>query len=547
MCGIFFQRCREGLDANKLLLRFNKLNYRGPDHSEIYQLDNNTVMGFHRLSVNDLSTVGHQPFELDNLVMVCNGEIYNHEQLLEEYHFSMRSWSDCEVILHLYKRFGKDIKQTLNKLNGVFAFVIYDTATGDIVAARDPIGVRPLFYHHTKDNICLLSEAKGTELHCRQFRPGTFVKIKTNTRGAPVTEIGAYTPFGTGGPKRTITPEILMETLETAVYNRVKNSDREIGCFLSGGVDSLITTVLTVAALKKLGRDPKDLKVFTIGFKDCDSADVKAAREISRILGTDHHCYEPPIQKGFQAISRTIYHLESWDTTTVRASVPQYLLSKYIAEHTNVRVLISGEGSDELLGGYLYFNNCPDTRSFIQERKRLVSELCYFDVLRTDRTTAGNGLEVRVPFLDSVFVNTVNQIDPNLLLQNSENDKKEKMTKLFLRNAFEHWISERQSDPDLAVALKPFIYRAKDAFSDAVGHSWADSIGSYAEDKLTEESIPSADDETTPRTYEAMYYQQVFKEFYGTSKIAMIPKYWMPRWQPAGLKDPSARSLVFQK
>lgn len=554
MCGIYFHYNQGGIDSAEVRLHFNKMNHRGPDHSEIYQINKNVVMGFHRLSINDTSTSGHQPFELDDLIMVCNGEIFNYKELEAEFDFPLRSWSDCEVILHLFKYYYRDLDKVLSKINGEFAFVIYDTVLNRIYAARDPIGIRPLFFYQNKQNICLLSEAKGTKLRpCFQLPPGIYTILQAERDDSRVFEkyppcAWGYKPYvetfvNANEPKQL--HEQMMQILREAVYCRVKTTEREIGCFLSGGVDSLITTYFTIEALKRLGRNPKQLKVFTTGFKGCESADVAAATQIARILDIDHHIYTPTVETGLAAITRTIYHLESWDTTTIRASVPQYLLSKYISENTNVRVLISGEGSDELLGGYLYFNNVPNKEAFVKEREILLSYLPCFDVLRTDRTTAANGLEVRVPFLDSTFVAFVKSLDCELLMPNSEQDKQAKMTKRLLRTAFSEYLQKNSnlSDGQLQ-ALQPYIWRTKDAFSDAVGHRWVDCLQEHTRSLVEGQwTLRKFHYHALPPTNEASYYRRVFTEFFGDRQVETIPHYWMPKWQSVSLKDPSARFL----
>lgn len=551
MCGIFFYRSNGKVSCETLRLYFNKMNYRGPDHSEIYQLDDFTVIGFHRLSINDTSTVGHQPFELGQYIMVCNGEIFNHEELEEEFGFNLRSWSDCEVILHLFVHYEKNIEKVLSKINGEFAFVIYDKNSQAVYAARDPIGIRPLFFYQKEGICCFTSEAKGTTLRpCLQFPSGTYFYTHFQWSHSDF-RFQQYSPAlsfidDTVLEKEKYPGEHLMMVLREAVYCRVKTTDRELGCFLSGGVDSLITTYFAAEAMSRLGRDPKKLKVFTIGFQGCDSADVAAATQIAKIFGVEHCVYTPPLELGFRAIPRTVYHLESWDTTTIRASVPQYLLSKYIASETNVRVLISGEGSDELLAGYLYFNNIPNEEEFIQERKKLVSNLMYFDVLRTDRTTAANGLEVRVPFLDSSVIYLIKQLESELIMPISEGEKERKMTKSYLREAFIEYISiaskERNTGPQFMADLAPWVWRTKDAFSDAVGHKWADQLQEYVV-KHVQEDDPANHTHSPPATTEALYYRQVFESFYGKEQVESIPYYWMPNWQPESLKDPSARFL----
>lgn len=576
MCGIFFYQGKKS--KGDLKLKFNKLRHRGPDNSELYSFYRNyknTVIGFHRLSINDTTAVGDQPIELGHFILICNGEIYNHKQIINTFKFNCRSYSDCEVILHLFKHFfdlsshllisdkyNYAIEQTLQRLDGVFAFVIYDIKYDSFIVARDPFGIRPLFknkqcdqnqndhiYQSDKKNknefgniipeTILLSEIKGTEFICEPFKPGHYYNSIQNT-------YNKYDHFGTriswvGCLDTAIIT--FREMLIDAVNKRITNTDKEIGCFLSGGLDSTIIACIANNILRKNNKGP--LKTFSVAFVDDlnntitehNCPDAYFAKKISDILQTDHTTLRITMENALDAIPRIIYHLESYDTTTVRASTAQFLLSKFINENTNIKVLLSGEGSDELFGGYKYFLNAPNTEEFKTESNRLLDDLHLFDVLRTDRTVSGNGLEIRVPFLDLSFVHLYKKYIEEEAIRVHLKFSKKKLTKCFLRQLFHSILGDSYEN-------KLLILRPKEAFSDAVGYKWVDSIN-----QKTEHYQPKYKDkyiEPLPRSNEEYWYRDIFIDHFGPDNQHLIPYFWMPKWLSESqqtLIDPSARFL----
>lgn len=511
------------------------IRHRGPDDTALVAVGPH-VLGFHRLAINDLTAAGNQPLRHPadpSLVLVCNGEIYNHREIAERYGFETGSRSDCEIILHLYRRFG--IERTLAELDGYFAFILLDGEKA--FAARDEIGVRPLFVGTN------LRETKGTnevkEVSENQSSPiffGSEVKSLGNCSSVRPFPPGhwwcstdrTYVPFSDlwSTPVRfdpyVVARTTVRRTLEEAVRKRVDASERPIGCLLSGGLDSSIICALVQ---RRLAENGQRLRTFSIGLEG--STDLHFARIVAEHLGTDHHEVLVTEKDMIDAIPDVVRAIESYDTTTVRASTPMYLLCRYVAT-TPVRVLFSGEGSDELSGSYLYFHQAPSSEAFYEETVRLMRELHYFDVLRADRAVAAHGLELRVPFLDRQFMRYYLHLDPCL---------KQPVTfgieKYLLRDAFVDMLPKCISE------------RSKAAFSDAVSspeRSWFEIIQEHVgklkqEGKLEEREYAHC----PPALDETRWYRQLFEERY-PGRAELIPHLWLPRWS-GGATDPSARTL----
>ena len=501
MCGIFI--CHEDCYQQQ---DFDKLQHRGPEHS-ILNKYNQYWVGFHRLKINDLGHSGDQPFIIDNVLLICNGEIYNHKELEKAYKFEMKSKSDCEIILRMYLKYG--IEQTLVSLDGVFAFVIIDMRNEDVIVARDPIGVRPLFIGD--NGKAFASEMKSTKCKkIEQFKPGHFWKN------------GIYGKFwNTRLPKKINDLGIdkildgLRNRLIKAVVKRIQNAERPVGFLLSGGLDSSL--VCAIASQVVEGK----INTYSIGLEG--SEDLKYARIVSEFIGSDHTEIRFTVGDGLNAVPEVIKCIESYDVTTVRASVPMWLLSKYIKESTRIRVLLSGEGSDEF-GGYLYFNNAPSEEAFQEESFRLLDELHFTDVLRADRCTAGHGLELRVPFLDIQFMAYFLGIDVKYRMANNG------IEKYFLRRAFAGWLPDK------------VLWRKKDAFSDAVGKEWRNSLISKGQ-ALFQASGEEMKEwkHCPPVSGEGWWYRKEFEKHY-SGQGEIIPHYWMPKWQ-GDVSDPSATVL----
>jgi asparagine synthase (glutamine-hydrolysing) len=482
------------------------LKHRGPDEQEYKKYGKCTIY-FSRLSINDVSTNGSQPFLKNGKMLACNGEIYNYKEFLTG---GENSTSDCEPLIDLIENVG--IMETCNRIRGVFAFVWTDG--NRIMVARDPVGVRPLFYW--RDNLgrmAFSSEIKGFQKgKVEIFPPGHFYDSAVDRF---VCYHSLYWPLNS---LNVTTMNDLKTSLEHAVKIRVQNTDRPIGFFLSGGLDSS----LVVAIAKKLNIQ---IKTFSIGTKD--SPDAAAARVVAKYLGTEHHEVEFNFDDAIDKLEDIIISLETYDTTTIRASVPMWILSKWISDNTECRVLLSGEGSDELLGGYKYFQNAPSLEAFNIETQRRVAMLHQFDVLRSDRCTAAHGLEVRVPFLDRDFIDCVMNIPTELKMTFEE--------KKILRDAF--------SDNYLPESI---LRRKKDAFSDAVGYSWVGHIKKYAESVISDFEFTEIKTKTRgnniPLTKEEAFYRKIFWKHYGEYNDHVIGEIWRPKW--TNVTDPSARLII---
>lgn len=550
MCGIFsyIYNLNNTDDLNgyydiKLLENFNSLRKRGPDNSQCV-LENNIFLGFHRLIINDITNAGNQPMNLNNYYLICNGEIFNHKKIISDYNFKTNSSSDCEVILHLYNYLINQIKNIninnlnnlmtflCNKLDGEFSFVLYDKLRDYVYIARDPYGVRPLFIGTTKNNDYLFSsELKGFNKlvnKAKQFEPGTFMIIKNNYSNNNF-EYKNYRYHNIYSDKSITTKNEntnliqLNNIFREAVYKRMM-SDKEICSLLSGGLDSsLVASIIS----EKLG--PNKLKTFAIGIKG--SPDLKYAQMVADHIKSVHHSIELTEQDFLEAIEEVIIAIESYDTTTVRASVGNYLVSKYIKENTDCKVIFNGDYADEVCGGYKYFKKTNSDTEFHNECIRLVNDIHYFDCLRSDRTISNNGLEARVPFADKFFVNYYLSISSGLRMSC------DKIEKYMLRKAF-------MNDNLLPEEI---LWRQKEAFSDGVTaetRSWYEIIQEFVDKQITDEYFEHNKNKytyNTPILKESFYYREIFEKYYrGFEKV--IPYFWMPKWC-GDMTDPSAREI----
>lgn len=512
MCGIF---C--GINSSRE--NFGAIRHRGPDESAYIQV-NDVFLGFHHLAIVH-PTTSQQPIHIGTTYLVCNGEIYNSNDLARDHGITLETGSDCEIISHLYLKNG--IEATLRQLIGEFAFIIYDTATNAVMAARDLFGVRPLFYGFSEGEFFLASEMKAIhflEAPVYAFRPGTVMHIGLHDKVGAV-DVRAYSLPRTAIP----TPPPLNQLLEYTVQSYLQ-SDRPIGSFLSGGLDSSLITAL-------LFKHVPNLQCFTIGLPG--SPDVEAARRVASYIGLpseQHHIVDMTVQDGLDVLNDVIRSLETYDVTTIRASIPQYLLARYVSQHTNVKVLFSGEGADELFAGYQYSKMAPSANALEEDTYRLLSELYLFDNLRTDRVTARWGLEVRVPFLNKFFVQAVLSYPSEERMCNNG-----RIEKKLLRDAF----AKDNLLPD------DVLYRRKEAFSDAVSSrktSWFQSLQQYIDTQVSDESYHAKKTQFThnpPMTKEAYFYRVVFDGMYPL-RSRLIPHYWMPRWC-GPITDPSATVL----
>lgn len=542
MCGIFacFLReifTKEWIEKNECHKRTNLLKNRGPDVYNFATPHKNVFMGFQRLSIVDLSENGNQPFNSNNATLICNGEIYNSVHLTEKYNLNVQSKSDCEVILHLYLKFG--IKKTLEELDGVFAFVIYDHNRKEFVCARDPYGVRPLFISVTESHLTLSSEIKclyGLD-NVQVFPNGSYWESKKSF------EFNVYNCFdkernqkfladGSSFLQRKTLDEPLeffhqriREKLTNSVKKRLQ-SDRKIGCLLSGGLDSSLVTAL----VNKL--TPGNIVTYSVGLEG--SVDLEAARKVASHLGTEHHEIIFSENLGLQSISSVIYATETWDTTTIRASIPMWIMCKYISENTpEVKVIMSGEGADEVCQGYLYFHNQPNPEEGCKESVRLLKDLLYFDVLRSDRSVSYHGLEVRVPFLDKDFVNFYMSIPPELRCPDKKKGEK--------------WLLRESFDFDDQLIPKEILWRKKDGLSDGCSSfdkPWYSIIQEYADSIISDEELRNSSEKyphCPPKTKESLMFRNIFhSHFPDKNRDKLIPYQWMPKWC-GEMTDPSGR------
>ena len=518
MCS-FMVYTKNDIEEKDFLECFEKIGYRGPDMARTDFT--NGMWGFHRLAIMGLNEKGMQPFYFKGDRVVCNGEIYGFRTLkksLENEGYKFNSDSDCEILLPMYEKYKEKM---FEKLDAEFACVIYDAALNDYIAARDPIGIRPLFYGYSKvsDSIMFASEAKALVDLCNKilpFPPGSYYK---NGKFIKYYDATKYTRYN--DEKLDVIAKNIHDKLEKAVLKRI-DSDAPIGYLLSGGLDSSL--VCSIAAR----HSDKPIKTFAIGMSK-DAIDLKYAREVADFIGSDHTEVFMNEKQVIDILREVIYHLETWDITTIRASIGMYLLTKWIHENTDIKVLLTGEVSDELFG-YKYTDFAPNALEFQLESEKRIRELYMYDVLRADRSISGTSLEARVPFADLDFVNYVMGINP-LKKLNTYNKGK-----YLLRIAFkDNYLPE------------DILYREKAAFSDAVGHSMVDYLKEYANNKYSDSEyleLIKKYKKHQPFTKESLLYREIFEEFYpGLSD--MIVDYWMPNknWEGCNVNDPSARVL----
>lgn len=504
MCGIAFTTHPDGIK------KFHLIKNRGPSSTTIKSFEYQQYlvsMGVHLLSITGVKN-GEQPFFKNDVYVLCNGEIYNHKELKEKYNLPCTTESDCEVILHLYLM-HRSIRK-LNKIRGEFAFIIFDMREGTITYARDFCGVRPLFIGiDSSKHLHLSSELKGLAVNGCQVQPGIYHIYRLVDNNEKKVSMSL--------PSETF----IKDALISSVKDRI-NTEVPMGFLLSGGLDSSL--ILSIAS-RFIPKNEKII-VFTTGFS-LDSPDVlnakKAIEYLTQRFGDRyiHHIFIPTIEEGLEAIPEVIKAIESYDTATVRASTPMWLLARYIRKNTSVKVVLSGEGSDEINGSYLYFHYAPDKNSFENERKRLVKNIHYYDGIRADRTISAFGLELRVPFLDIRVVNSV--------LTSEDIYKSMRITKIekyFLRVLFDEYLP-----PDL-------LLRTKEDFSDAVSYQWKDRIKSYA-DSL---NIPDvAYSHISPTSPEEKWYRNIFEKYYPGQGL-VIPELWLPKWVETN-GEPSATIL----
>ena len=543
MCGIF-SIINDNLDFSFLKNEFNKGKHRGPENSSISLVSINTIFGFHRLAINGLDDISNQPITVDNVILICNGEIYNYKELYKLMNIVPTTNSVCEVIIHLYLKYG--IRQTLRMLDGVFAFVLCDnriyaeTEThklNSIYIARDPYGVRPLYKLKNKEMFCVASEIKMinnlSNNIVEHFEPGTFMKFnldfKVNAKWASTYEnVKYHIPVISS---LIYSHEIMIYQgiqyyLTNAVKKRYFNTDRNVACLLSGGLDSSLITALVNEEHKKTDySNERRLETYSIGLTGSD--DLLNARVVANYLNTNHTEIIITEKDICDIIPEVIYNIESYDTTTIRASICNYLLGRYIKKNSDAKVIFNGDGSDELCGGYLYMDFCPDPIEFDKETRRLLNDIHRYDVLRSDKCISSHGLEPRTPFLDKAFVDFYLSIPCELRFNYHK-----RIEKYLLREAFSNsqfFNSSRQK-----LLPNKILWRKKEAFSDGVSKQNRSLFVILQEFISSKYNLPPSVE------LEKKFYKELFDESYKNTNI--LSYLWLPKYKLSN--DPSARTLL---
>ena len=512
MCGFVglfeIRQKSESLRAQVLKMS-GKIRHRGPDWSGIY-CGKRAVLSHERLSIVDPQSGGQPLYSPDGrLALAVNGEIYNHRELRRELagEYDFQTGSDCEVILPLYRKYGVRL---LEKLNGIFAFALYDIENDEYLIARDPVGVIPLYIGWDREErFYVASELKALEGVCnviRPFEPGHY----WSSREGKMTRWYERDWFEYDAVKANGADiGALRSALEAAVKRQLM-SDVPYGVLLSGGLDSsIISAVAKRFADRRIESEDRDgawwprLHSFAVGLKD--APDLRAARKVAEHIGTVHHEINYTVQEGLDALRDVIYHIETYDVTTVRASTPMYLLARVI-KSMGVKMVLSGEGADEIFGGYLYFHKAPDARAFHEETVRKISRLHQYDCLRANQSLAAWGIEGRVPFLDTEFLDAAMRIDPEAKMPRDG-----RIEKWILRKAFE----------DLLPA--EIVWRQKEQFSDGVGYGWIDSLKAFTAEAVSDREMAHAADRfpiNPPRNKEEYYYRTIFEECFPSQTAA---------------------------
>ena len=517
MCGIMAY-CGLGADKKQLEKSFAETKSRGPDDTRIVDVSGG-ILAFHRLAIMGLHDEGMQPFKRGKNYVVCNGEIYGFRPLKEELiaeGYTFESDSDCEILLPLYEKHGVDM---FGMLDAEYALVLYDGEKKKFIAARDPIGIRPLYYGYDGNAIVFASEAKNLIGLCKEifpFPPGYYYDGEKFVCYRDITKVDKIL----SGDVETVCKNI-KEKLIKGIEKRL-DADAPVGFLLSGGLDSSLVCAVSAKLL------PHKIRTFAIGMKK-DAIDLKYAKEVADYIGSDHTEVYMTKEEVLASLEEVIHLLGTFDITTIRASMGMYLLCKYIHENTDVRVLLTGEISDELFG-YKYTDFAPTAEEFQKESEKRVRELHMYDVLRADRCISVNSLEARVPFGDLDFVKYVLSVDP------AKKMNVYGMGKYLLRHAFEGDYLPHD-----------ILYREKAAFSDAVGHSMVDDLKEYAETVYTDEEFEQKRQKyahATPFTKESLLYREIFEKYY-PGQGQMIVDFWMPNksWEGCNVNDPSARVL----
>ena len=513
MCGIvaiYNNQLKFDKDMrSKSLSMSKKVRHRGPDWSGIYTNDN-AILAHERLSIVDIKSGGQPLISYDkDIILTVNGEIYNHQEFRnsKDINYQFQTNSDCEVIIPLFKKYGKEM---LNKINGIFAFFLYEKANNSFFVARDPIGVIPLYMGKDENNtLYFSSEMKCLVDNCieiKEFPPGHYM---TNIDNNPK-KYYLKNWMNFDNIKNYSSTKDLRDNLEEAVKRQLM-SDVPFGVLLSGGLDSsIISSIVKKYSKKRVESNDKNeawwpqIHSFAVGLKG--SPDLEASKKVSKYLETIHHEIHFTIQEAIDSLDDVIYYLETYDVTTVRASTPMYLMARYI-KSMGIKMVLSGEGADEIFGGYLYFHKAPNSKEFHEETIRKLKDLHLYDCLRANKSMAAWGIEARVPFLDKEFLEVAMKIDPKIKMINHKN-----IEKLILREAFEDYLPEE------------ILYRQKEQFSDGVGYDWIDTLKTVAEERVTDDQFENSSSVftlNTPLSKEEYYYRKIFNEFFPSNSAAL--------------------------
>ena len=565
MCGIFALLNTDNNDKSYQIVikeQFDKGKRRGPEYSKLDYSYLKSAVGFHRLGINGLNDKSNQPIVFQDIVLICNGEIYNYKKLYMSMNVKPNTDSDCEVIIHLFLKYG--IEQTLVMLDGVYSFILYDFRINDAIVnnvyiARDPFGVRPLYkLYNINDNYGLFnlygfaSELKCLEhfynknphhYHIQQFEPGTYSVFQYGSKVKSIWEpiINNKPYFLPSFPHTKLEHDVfdlkqevffsISKYLNSAIIKRCNTTERPVACLLSGGLDSSLIAALVSNYFVKKGIQ---IETYSIGLEN--SEDIKYARIVADYINSKHTEIILTELDFFNAIPEVIRAIESYDTTSVRASIGNYLIGKYITEHSDAKVIFNGDGSDELFGGYLYMHKCPDDIEFDKETRRLLKDIHLFDVLRSDKSISSNGLEPRTPFLDRSFVNYVSSIPPYFRNHNNFGQPE----KYLLRKSF----SENYFCGNNGKNILPdnILWRKKEAFSDGVSNQGRSLF------TILQEYIAGYYDSISPKEepykpsieLEKRYYTEIFDINFPNCQH-IVPYFWMPKY--TNTTDPSARTL----
>lgn len=554
MCGIWGLFYNENVgDMNEYYKKFMNLKSRGPDSTIYNRYDEpyNMVIGFHRLAIRDLSFEGNQPFVYNyidkdknkkTIITICNGEIYNYEEM-KMYCNDIKSQSDCEIIHHLYIKYG--FEKTMEMIRGEYAIILIDlfdeTGKMDIYISRDPLGIRPLFYVKTKkekeiEKIMFSSEIKGLKYdkeRVKIFPPGNYIHLvkENDPRYIIIKKKVKYYQFE---KSKLIENNLsnICENIRNMLIRSVENrchSDVDIGCFLSGGLDSSLVAAIASRYLKNKG---KKLYTFSIGMEE--STDEKYAKMVSQHIGSVHKHVHVDYKHWLEKLPQIVKISETYDITTIRATTGQYLLAEWIKmNHPNIKVILIGDGSDELCSGYLYFHKSPSPDDSHNENIKLLKYIHCFDVLRADRGIASNGLESRVPFLDIDFVDYYLSINKELRIP---------------RYGIEKWLL-RFSFSETNILPNDVLWRKKEAFSDGVSSlhkSWYSMIEEFINDNYQTLFVDPVNygkySHCKPLSLESYYYRFLFDLLYGNQASYVVPYFWLPKWC-GEVNNPSARIL----